>query len=398
MVPARWPAVAGRGRADPPVISSPGAVELADLAERREVAAVDLWWVSLPLLNVHRAAHGIEVDRQVVVVRLTLADGSEGWGECPTLSRPTYSNEYTAAAFALLRDEVVPWLLGSAGAVPIGHPMAVAAVITAHLDARLRTSDTALVDRLASNHGRPAGAVARTSVVGRTDDVDRLVEVVAERIAQGAAMIKLKAGPQASDIDAVAAVRSTWPDLALAVDGNGTLDVRSASMLDGLGLTYLEQPLPADDLVGLAGLARRLSCPLALDESVTSVAVLEAALALGSGSVVNVKPARLGGPRGAAGLARVATDAGWGVFVGGMLETGVGRAAALAVAALPSVTLPTDLGPSSHYFSHDLTESLECDGEGRLLVPNGPGIGVTPDEGRLADATVRHHRSSPQAR
>ena len=97
-------------------------------------------------------------------------------------------------------------------------------------------------------------------------------------------------------------------------------------------------------------------------------------------------------------MARVATDAGWGVFVGGMLETGVGRAAALAVAALPSVTLPTDLGPSSHYFSHDLTESLECDGEGRLLVPNGPGIGVTPDEGRLADATVRHHRSSPQAR
>ena len=130
-------------------------------------------------------------------------------------------------------------------------------------------------------------------------------------------------------------------------------------------------------------MAERLSCPIALDESATSLGALEVALTLGAGAVVNVKPARLGGPYAAVAVARQVFDAGGGVFVGGMLESGVGRAAALAVAALPIFALPADLGPSNRYFERDLTDPIGVDDVGRVLVPQGPGIGVVPDPSLL---------------
>lgn len=371
---------------------SPGRDDLVALAERSVLAEVELWRVSLPLITPHRAAHGTEQDRQVVLVRVVLADGTAGWGECPTLTHPTYAAEYTAGAFALLRDEVVPWLLGGPGTAPVGHPMATAAVLTAHLDATLRREGTPLAAHLGARHGRPATALATTAVVGRHHDVDALLATVAERVAAGAALVKLKVSPRPGDLDAVRAVRATWPGLALAVDANGTLDNRSAGVLDDLDLTYVEQPAPADDLLGSASLARRLSCPVALDESVTSPAALEVAVAVGAGTVVNVKPARLGGPLGAADLARTAADAGCGVFVGGMLETAVGRAAALAVAALPVCTLPTDLGPSARYVEADVAGPVLGDADGRVLVPDGPGIGVSPDPARLEPLALDHGR------
>jgi O-succinylbenzoate synthase len=207
-------------------------------------------------------------------------------------------------------------------------------------------------------------------------------------VAEGAALVKLKVTPRPADLDAVTAVRAAWPQLPLAVDANGTLDARSLAVLAPVGLAYVEQPAPADDLLASAALARRTDVPIALDESITSLAALEVALAVGAGTVVNVKPARLGGVATAAEVARAAAEAGCATFVGGMLETGVGRAAALAVAALPWCTLPTDLGPSSRYLRPDVTEPIELDAEGRLVVPAGPGIGVAPDPDRLADVAV----------
>jgi O-succinylbenzoate synthase len=159
--------------------------------------------------------------------------------------------------------------------------------------------------------------------------------------------------------------------------------------LEALDLAYLEQPLPADRLVGSAGWAAASRTPVALDESVAGPGAAEAALALGAGSVLNVKPARVGGIRAAVEVVAVARAAGAGWFVGGMLETGVGRAAALAVACLPGPAFPTDLGPSARYVADDLTEPLVADASGRVVPADGPGIGVTPRPDRLDACTRR---------
>lgn len=347
------------------------------------VEAVELVRVRVPLLTPLRTAHGTEAVRDVVLVRVALADGTDGWGECSALARPTYTAEHTAGAWVVLRDELVPALLAGRDAGVVGHPMAVTALAVARSDAGLRRRGRRLVEDLGARHGRPADRLRTTAVVGRAGSVDELLAVVAARIADGAALVKLKVTPRPEDLDAVAVVRSTWPDVAVAVDGNGSLDRRSLALLDGLGLVYIEQPAPADDLLESAALAERLDTPVALDESITSPGTLATALTLSAGRVINVKPARVGGLEVAAELIRTTVDAGAVAFVGGLLETGVGRAAALAVAALPGCVLPTDLGPSARYLADDVTEPVVTDAQGLVVVPTGPGIGVTPRPDRL---------------
>jgi O-succinylbenzoate synthase len=75
------------------------------------------------------------------------------------------------------------------------------------------------------------------------------------------------------------------------------------------------------------------------------------------------------------------------VWCGGMLETGVGRAANLALAALPGFTLPGDTSASKRYYATDVTEPFELDG-GSIAVPTGPGIGVEPLPEVLAQITT----------
>jgi O-succinylbenzoate synthase len=129
--------------------------------------------------------------------------------------------------------------------------------------------------------------------------------------------------------------------------------------------------------------------PIALDESIGSPDDLDRAIGAGAGSIVNLKPGRVGGLVASIAILQRAVDAGWGAFVGGMLETGVGRAVALAVASHDACTVPTDLGPSDRYFAEDLTDPVRLLDGGCVQVPDGPGIGASPSSVRLEAATVR---------
>jgi O-succinylbenzoate synthase len=348
---------------------------------------VTLRRVRLPLVAPLRSAHGTESVRDLVLVEVVSADGTSGWGECSALARPTYTAEHVAGAWAVLRDELVPALLAGNESGVVGHPMAAAAVSGAVRDGALRRRGRSLVDHVAASLGRPRAAVPTTAVIGRLP-IDDLVRRVEAEIGRGASLVKLKVTPRRDDLEGVTAVRRTWPDLALAVDGNGTLDARALQVLDELRLVYVEQPAPAEDLLGSVELARRGDTPIALDESITSVDALRTAAALGAGHLVNVKPARLGGTDETVATVLAARDLGWGCFVGGMLESGIGRAAALAIAASELCVVPTDLGPSDRYVEHDVTAPVTVDDEGRVVIPTGPGIGVDVDLARVDDVTV----------
>lgn len=348
--------------------------------------SLDLRRLRLPLRQAHVAAHGAEAERDVVVVAATFDDGLMGWGECPTLGHPTYTSEYTGGAWAVLRDELAPaWLAGVADNV-VGHASARWALETAALDHRGRCEGRSMAELLAPETG--ARAYVHSNAVIPRGDVEQTLARVEEAVAAGVASVKVKL-IRASDVATVEAVRDRWPALAVAADANGSLDPgdhRFFEELDHAGLSYLEQPLPADALVASAALVARLRTPVVLDESVTSPPLVETVVSLGAANGVNAKPGRLG--LGALAVARAARPAGLSVLCGGMLETGIGRAAALAVAAQVEFDLPADLGPSSAYFAQDLTPPFVLDDQGRLAVPAEPGLGVGPDRDRLEDATV----------
>src|SRR5205814_6303778 len=119
------------------------------------------------------------------------------------------------------------------------------------------------------------------------------------------------------------------------------------------------------------------------------------AIALGACAIVNIKPGRVGGYLEARRVHDVCQAAGVPVWAGGMLETGIGRAANVALAALPGFTLPGDTSASDRYDARDLTEPFVLESDGTMKVPTGPGLGVEALADRLEAATQWVERVDP---
>jgi O-succinylbenzoate synthase len=357
---------------------------------------VELRLVRLPLVEPWRTALGVLLAREVWLVR-TVFDGAEGWGECVAMGDPSYSPEYTSAAVDVLRRYLLPCLLAAPGpfmAADValllrrvkGHRMAKAAVELAVLDAECRAAGRSLASRLGASRHQVVAGVA----VGVTDSVEALVASVGERVAQGYRRVKLKICP-GWDVEPVAAVRAHFPSLALQVDANGSYAGSGGSALaslDDFDLLCIEQPLADDDLVGHASLARTLRTPLCLDESITSTLTAGAALALGACGVINIKPGRVGGYLEAARIHDLCVARGVPVWCGGMLETGIGRSANLALAALEGFSLPGDLSASDRFYQQDITEPVTLNADGTIDVPTAPGTGAVLRSHVLDDMTV----------
>jgi O-succinylbenzoate synthase len=270
-----------------------------------------------------------------------------------------------------------------------GHAMAKAALEMALLDAYLRGEGRSLADYL--------GATQRSVPAGANIGIDTpaaAIDAIGQTLEAGYQRIKCKIAP-GHDVDLLRAVRSEYPDLVLSADANGAYDldnsddVAALHKIDEFGLIALEQPLRPDDLVGHAKLTAELSTPVMLDESVTSIGSLNVALALDACRGVSVKPARVGGVLAARTIHDRCVAEGVHLAIGGMLETGIGRAAALAVAGMPGFDIPGDLGGSERYFSPDVTVPHELR-DGQLEVPTGPGIGVEPLPAVISSARVRN--------
>jgi O-succinylbenzoate synthase len=175
----------------------------------------------------------------------------------------------------------------------------------------------------------------------------------------------------------------------LQVDANTAYTLGDAghlAELDPFRLVLIEQPLPEDDVAGHAALARQIRTPVCLDESITSAPVAADAISRGACSIVNIKAGRVGGYLEAVRVHDVCAARGVAVWCGGMLETGLGRAANVALAALPGFTLPGDTSASDRYWHRDLTEPFVLE-SGHLRVPTAPGLGVRPDPALLAEVT-----------
>lgn len=360
-----------------------------------KIEAVELRRLRMPLVTPFRTSFGTEHVRDVLLVEVKGPDAG-GWGECVAGSEPAYSSEYTAGAHAVIRDHLVP-RLGRLGDVAVhqvgpalqgvkGHPMAKAALEMAVLDAELSLRGQSLASYLgAGRETVPAGVS-----VGIAGSIEALLDTVAGYIADGYVRVKLKIEP-GWDVDPVRAVRERFgDDLLLQVDANAAYtlaDARQLGALDAFDLLLIEQPLAEDDLEGHARLARNLRTPICLDESITSARAAAAAIDAGACEIVNIKAGRVGGYLEARRVHDVCAAHGVAVWCGGMLETGLGRAANLALAALPGFVLPGDVSASARYWQRDVTAPFVL-ADSHLRVPTGPGLGVKPDPDALVEFTT----------
>jgi O-succinylbenzoate synthase len=348
------------------------------------IRRIELIRARINLVSPFRTSFGTQTDRELLFVRV-IDDLVEGWGECVAMSEPGYSAEYVDGCARVIERFLVP-LIGpnttaeqfveSARSVR-GNFMAKAAVEAALLDRQLRVAGISLAHYLGATNERVASGVS----VGIQPTIDDLLRVVGGYLDDGYLRIKLKIEPGA-DVEQVRAVRRAYgDDLLLQVDANAAYSVSDAehlARLDEFHLLLIEQPLPEEDVVGHVDLARKVRTPICLDESITSYEVARGALDIGACSIINIKPGRVGGLIESKRIHDLCLDRGIPVWCGGMLETGVGRAANLALAALPGFTLPGDTSASNRYFVRDITEPFVLE-DGHIRVPNEPGASRHPD-------------------
>ena len=350
-----------------------------------ELRAVELVEVWVRLKSEFETSFGKTVERPAILVRVEERGGEEGWAEVVADSGPWYSYETNETAWHVIRDFIVPSLKGDVsprgfGALVSrirGHNMAKAGVEMALWDLEARLNSRPL--------WRHLGGVRRDILsgvsVGIQPSVEQLVRVVSGYLEQGYGRIKIKIKP-GYDVEPVRALRRAFGDgLRLQVDANGAYtlsDIEVFRELDKYDLLMIEQPLGWRDLVDHAELARHLRTPICLDESIQDADDARKAYQLGSAAILNVKPARVGG---LSETLRIHdfwySVAGRGMWIGGMLETGVGRGHLVAAATLPGVKYHNDISASDRYYEEDIVEPpWTLNKDGTITAPERPGIGV----------------------
>ncbi|MFN3372120.1 MAG: o-succinylbenzoate synthase [Chloroflexus sp.] len=360
------------------------------------IEAIELRRIKLPYRSPFETSGWREEANHSVIVTLH-SEGAIGWGEAPVGAGPWYNEETQATAWVMMREILVPMLLGRDLSRPEevdaifarvrGNRMARAGLEFAAWDLFGRARSKSLSAMLGGTRQRVEVGVS----VGVQPSIEALLEVVEGYVSAGYQRVKLKIKP-GWDVEPTRAVRERWPDLRLQVDANSiyTLDqAPQLAQLDEFELLLIEQPLAHDDIIDHAKLQRQLRTPICLDESIVSPDHARWAIELRACGVINIKPSRVGGFTAARQIHDMAQAAGIPVWCGGMLETGIGRAANVGLASLPNFSLPGDISANDRYFCQDIvTNPFTLNPDSTLTVPTGPGSGAEVDLERLQAVTV----------
>jgi len=369
-----------------------------------KIDRLEIRLLRLPLVRHFETSFGRSYDRLFLLVRVD-GGGESGWGECVAEHNPYYSSETTETAWHVIHEFLAPLVLGVEFAHPRdvfpalarvrGHFMAKGVVEMAAWDLYARQQRLPLWQVLGGS-GRP---VASGVSIGIQDSLEELVERVAAEREAGYQRIKIKIKP-GWDVEAVERLRATFGDIPLMVDANAAYTLADAAhlaRLDRYDLMMIEQPLDYDDIADHAALQKMLRTPVCLDESITSARLALQAVEAGACRIINIKPGRLGGFAESIRVHDACASRGVPVWHGGMLESGIGRAANLHLSTLPNFTLPGDIAASRRYYEPDLIDPpVDILPDGTVPVPaDGPGLGVRIVESRLDGATLRRLEIDP---
>ena len=372
---------------------------------------IKLHIVALPLVELLKTSFGAEPFKTAIIIEAVSDSGLTGWGETALKTKPSYGSETVLTALHVTRDFLVPKLLGQTLRSPTEIPAMVETVRGNHharagLEAALwdllaKANNMRLADYFAAH--LPAGITPRESAlvgvsIGIQDTLDEQLALIQKRLDEGYSRIKLKIEP-GWDLELARAVRDCFPDISLMLDANSAYtlaDAERLKQLDQFNLLMIEQPLAYDDIFEHSQLQPQLKTPICLDESIYSAHDWQIAMRLGAGRILNLKPTRVGGYTESLKIYQLCQETETPLWIGGMLETGIGRAANLSFAALPAVNLPSDISATNRYFDPDITEPpFELAPGSTIRLPEGPGIGVEVRRERLAEAEARWREFNP---
>lgn len=358
---------------------------------------ITLHHLRMPLVSHFETSFGRIFDRDSILITI-YAEGLVGYGECVADRDPGYAYETSGTAWHILTDFILLDLQGQdvkdvadlrARMKAIkGHEMAKAGVEMALWDLVGKKEQKSLQMLLGGSKPKVDVGVS----VGLQDTPDDLLRAVEDYLALGYGRVKLKIKP-GRDVGDVSVVRKAYPDLKLQVDANSAYTLQTADALlplDDLNLLLIEQPLAQDDLWDHHILQQKFKTPLCLDETIISLRQARQAIEMDACRIINIKTGRVGGLSESLAIHDLCQQNNIPVWCGGMLETGVGRAANLATASLPNFSLPGDISATDRYYHEDITnERFTLNPDSTIDVPTGVGLGISLNEAAVKKFTVR---------
>ena len=361
-----------------------------------KIESITLYHVSMPLIMPFETSFGRETDRQCVIIEIH-SEGLVGYGECVATYDPGYNYETTGTSMHILKDFIVPSILGKdvKDAADYqekilhirGHHLAKAGVEMAIWDLLGKRSGKSLRELFGGVRDKVEVGVS----IGIQESPAKMVETVAGFVKQGYGRAKLKIKP-GKDVEVAAAVRKEFPNLRLQVDANSAFsmdDAPSLKPLDKLNLLLIEQPLFEDDIWDHHKFQSQFETPVCLDESIITPRHARYAIEMNACKIINIKAGRLGGLSQGVMVHDMCKEINMPVWCGGMLETGIGRASNLALSSLPNFILPSDVSASNRYYKQDITnETFVLNTDSTINVPTGAGLGVTVNQEALNSFTL----------
>ena len=360
-----------------------------------KIERVDLREIHMRLRAPFETSFGSVEHRRILLLEVH-ADGISGWGEGTATEGPFYISETIDTTWMMLRDFLIPRVLGKpiAGVAELlkpvrGNEMAKAALETAvwHLES------VALGLPLHRLLGGTLPEIPCGVSLGIQTTIDKLLTMVEKEVAAGYQRIKLKIKP-GKDVAVVREVRRRFPDIKLSVDANSAYslsDVDHLKQLDDFHLLMMEQPLEWDDMYRHSRLQAQIATPICLDESIHNLQHAEAAVEMGACRVVNIKLGRVGGHAEASRIQAYCAGRKIPVWCGGMIESGIGRAHNIAMSTQAGFVWPGDVSASQRYWEEDIIEpEVRVSAQGTIRAPQSAGLGYEIRENRIRQLTVRH--------
>ncbi|MHC5021674.1 MAG: o-succinylbenzoate synthase [Planctomycetota bacterium] len=370
-----------------------------------QVEEIVLHHLRLPLAHPFQTSFQRETVKDTIVVEVR-SDAGSGWGEAPVHAAPKFSGESIESVWVTARDWLAPPLVGrsfdcSGTAYELGelwpkirgNQIARSGLESALWCLRAQVRGESLAQAYSPPEGEPPAETIGVGVsIGIQPDLKSLVARVKEQVEAGYQRVKVKIQPE-WDVEPMERLRKEFPKLLLAADANGAYQPDELELLrplDPLHLLFLEQPLPPDRLAAHAKWQAQLHTSICLDESLDSPGRVEEAIEAEACRMVNIKLGRIGGTTAALAARDLCREADWPCWVGGMLESGVGRLHNVALAATAGFTHPGDISASKRYVEHDIIVSeVTVSKDGEITVPTAPGLGAKVNAKLLKKYCVR---------
>lgn len=352
-----------------------------------KVKEIRLHRITVPLKNPFSTHLQTVTERESILIELIDADGVIGLGECVAFTSPWYTEETVQTCWDALINWLIPSVLnktikspseiGACFAHVKGNRMAKACLDQGAWDLWARKKATPLWKLLGGVKSKIDAGVVLTGGV----DQGLFKAVEAAQMA-GYKRVKLKIDESTNPLELKEFVAS-FKEMIFFADGNGIfnrLELEALLAFDQVGLSLIEQPFGEDDWDRHGEATRLMSTPIALDESIRSVKDAERMVNSKAGSIIVLKPGRVGGITESLKIIDIASKQLMPIWIGGMIEFGVSKAHNLALASLSQLALPGDFSATTHFWNEEPVEPAIVIENGGIKLSDHHGIGVNLNE------------------